>query len=137
MELTLAEAKTISEACQKKAKEMGIPMTIAVVDAGANVVLLERMDGAMLASISIAEDKAYTAAATKFETGQLASIAQPGQIAYGLAGADHGRMIVFAGGIPLKVKDAVVGAVGVSGGLANQDHEVAQAGVDAFGKTKR
>ena len=132
MEITLDVAQKISQACQKKAKDMGIPMTIAVMDAGANLVLLERMPGAILAGIAVAQDKAYSAAATTFDTHQLAQISQPGQVAFGLANTDHGRMIIFAGGLVLRDGKKAVGGIGVSGGLANQDQEVAQAGVDAF-----
>ena len=132
MELNLETAQKISEACEVKAKEMGIPMVIAIVDNGANLIYLERMDGAIIAGIRIAQDKAYTSAATGFDTHQIAGISQPGQVAYGLANADGGRMVIFAGGLLLKRGDKMVGAIGASGGLANQDQEVAQAGVDAF-----
>lgn len=132
MKMTLKIAKKVAEACKQKAQEIGIPMVIAVVDEGANTVLIERMDGAMIAAVNIAQDKAYTAAATTFSTVEIGSIAQPGQVAYGIANADRGRIMIFAGGIPLKQKSAIVGAVGVGGGIATQDQEVAQAGVEAF-----
>lgn len=132
MEMTLAHAKRLAEACREKANEIGVPMVISVVDRGANDVLLERMDGAMIAAVSIARDKAYTAAATTFATKDLGGISQPGGVAYGVARADGGRIMIFAGGIPLQEEGATVGAIGVSGGLANQDQEVAEAGVKAF-----
>lgn len=132
MKLNLETARKILDASQNKAKEMGIPAIVSIVDEGANLVLLERMDGGMIAGIKISQDKAYTAASTGFDTHQIAGISQPGQVAYGLANADNGRMIIFPGGLALKSDGKVVGGVGVSGGLANQDQEVAQAGVDAF-----
>ena len=132
MNLTLDNAQKIAKACRAKAKEMGIPMVIAIVDQGANLVLLERMEGAMIAGVSLAQDKAYTAAATGFDTHQIAPLAQPGAIAYGLAGTNEGRMIVFPGGLAIKGKEGVMGGVGVAGGLANQDQEVAQAGMKTF-----
>jgi uncharacterized protein GlcG (DUF336 family) len=132
MKLTLEIARKISHAAQEKAKEMGIPMVIAIVDEGANLILSERMDGAMIAGIRIASDKAYTAAATTFPTHELAKLSQPGQEVYGLANTDNGRIIIFGGGLPLKAKDHVVGAIGVSGGIASQDQQVAEAGVNAF-----
>lgn len=130
--INLETAKYISEACQKKANEMGIPMVVAIVDKGTNLILLERMDGAIIAAIRIAQDKAYTSAATGFGTHEIAGISQPGQVAYGLANADGGRMIIFAGGLPIKKDGELIGGIGASGGLANQDQEVAQAGIDAF-----
>ena len=132
MELNLETAKKIVQAAQAKAKEMGIPMVIAIVDQGGDLVLCERMDGAMLAGIRLAQDKAYTAAATTFPTHELGKLSQPGQIAYGLANTDGGRIIIFGGGLPLKDGQKVVGGIGVAGGLANQDQEVAEAGVGAF-----
>ena len=132
MELNLETAKKIVQAAQAKAKEMGIPMVIAIVDQGGDLVLCERMDGAMLAGIRLAQDKAYTAAATTFPTHELGKLSQPGQIAYGLANTDGGRLIIFGGGLPLKDGQKVVGGIGVAGGLANQDQEVAEAGVGAL-----
>ncbi len=133
MKLTLETAQTIAKAARKKAKAMGIPMVITLVDDGANLVLSERMDGAMIAGIRISYDKAYTAAATTFPTHELGKLSQPGQEVYGLANTDGGRIIIFGGGIPLKDKSgSLVGAIGVSGGIASQDQQVAQAGVDAF-----
>lgn len=132
MKLTLEIAKKIAKAAHAKAKEMNIPAVVAIVDEGANLLLLERTEGAMLAGITLAHDKAYTAAATGFDTHQIASIAQPGQLGFGLAGSDKGRLIVFAGGLVLRSENAAVGGIGVSGGLAPQDQEIAQAGADAF-----
>ena len=119
MELNLETAKKIVQAAQAKAKEMGIPMVIAIVDQGGDLVLCERMDGAMLAGIRLAQDKAYTAAATTFPTHELGKLSQPGQIAYGLANTDGGRLIIFGGGLPLKDGQTVVGGIGVAGGAAS------------------
>lgn len=133
MEFNLDAARKISQAAQTKAKKMGIPMVIAIVDGGGNLILCERMDGAMIAGIRLAQDKAYTAAATTFPTHELGKISQPGQVAYGLANTDGGRLIIFGGGLPLRNGKKVVGGIGVAGGLANQDQEVAEAGALAFG----
>lgn len=134
MKLNLRSAKKIVKAGEEKADEIGVPMTIAIFDSGANLIYCERMDGAIIAGVQIAQDKGYSSAATGFGTHQLGEIAQPGQVAYGLANTDKGRMVIFGGGIPLKDGEKVVGAVGASGGLANQDQEVAQAVADAFSK---
>jgi uncharacterized protein GlcG (DUF336 family) len=131
--VTLEQARAVIEAAEHKAGEIGIAMNIAVVDAGNNLTAFARMDGALLGSIDIAQNKAYTARAFDMATQELASMAQPGQPLFGIEGSTHGRVVIFAGGIPLVDGDTVVGAVGVSGGTPDQDHEVCDAGVAAYG----
>lgn len=129
MKMNLELSEKIIEAVKKKAVEMKIPVCIAVVNKGGNLVAFERMDGAMLAGIGISIDKAYTAAATTFPTGELGKLAQPGQSAYGLANSNQGRIIVYAGGLPIKSGDKLIGGIGVSGGLAPDDEKIAQGGL--------
>ena len=131
-QLTLDVALNVVEAARQRADEIGVPMNIAVVDEGNNLVAFARMDGAWLGSIDIAQNKAYTARAFDMPTKDLAPLAQPNQPLYGIEASNQGRLIVFAGGIPLMAGDRVVGAIGVSGGSVEQDHEVAEAGVAAF-----
>ena len=130
--VTLSTAQAVVEAARAKAEEIGVPMNIAVVDEGNNLTAFARMDGAWLGSIDIAQNKAYTARSFDMSTQELAPLAQPNQPLYGIEASTQGRLIVFAGGIPLKAGGQVVGAVGVSGGSVEQDHEVAEAGVAAF-----
>ncbi len=130
--VTLSTAQAVVEGARAKADEIGVPMNIAVVDAGNNLTAFARMDGAWLGSIDIAQNKAYTARAFDMSTQDLAPLAQPNQPLYGIEASNQGRLIVFAGGIPLTAGDQIVGAVGVSGGSVEQDHEVAEAGVAAF-----
>jgi uncharacterized protein GlcG (DUF336 family) len=130
--VTLATAQAVVEAARVKADEIGVPMNIAVVDGGNNLTAFARMDGAWLGSIDIAQNKAYTARSFDMSTQDLAPLAQPNQPLYGIEASNQGRLIVFGGGIPLTDGDEVVGAVGVSGGSVEQDHEVAAAGVAAF-----
>ena len=130
--VTLSTAQAVVEAARAKAEEIGVPMNIAVVDDGNNLTAFARMDGAWLGSIDIAQNKAYTARSFDMSTQELAPLAQPNQPLYGIEASNQGRLIVFAGGIPLKAGGQVVGAVGVSGGSVEQDHEVAEAGVAAF-----
>jgi uncharacterized protein GlcG (DUF336 family) len=130
--VTLRAAQEIVHAARVKADQIGVPMNIAVVDEGNNLVAFSRMDGAWLGSIDIAQNKAYTARAFDMETRELAPLAQPGGPLYGIEASNDGRLIVFAGGIPLKSRGRVVGAIGVSGGSIEQDQEVAEAGVEAF-----
>ena len=130
--VTLSSAQTAVDAAVAKADEIGVPMNIAVVDAGNNLTAFARMDGAWLGSIDIAQNKAYTARSFDMSTKDLAPLAQPNQPLFGIDASNQGRLIVFAGGIPLTSGDQVVGAIGVSGGSVEEDHEVAEAGVAAF-----
>jgi uncharacterized protein GlcG (DUF336 family) len=130
--VTLSAAQAVVEAARAKAEEIGVPMNIAVVDDGNNLTAFARMDGAWLGSIDIAKNKAYTARAFDMSTKDLAPLCQPNQPLFGIHASNQGQLIVFAGGIPLTAGDQVVGAVGVSGGSVEQDHEVAEAGVAAF-----
>ena len=130
--VTLSAAQKVVEGARAKADEIGVPMNIAVVDEGNNLTAFARMDGAWLGSIDIAQNKAYTARSFDMSTQELAPLAQPNQPLYGIEASNQGRLIVFAGGIPLEAGGQVVGAVGVSGGSVEQDHEVAEAGVAAF-----
>ncbi len=130
--MTLAAAQVVVEAARAKAEEIGVRMNIAVVDEGNNLTAFARMDGAWLGSIDIAQNKAYTARSFDMSTKELAPLCQPNQPLYGIHASNQGRLIVFAGGIPLKASGEVVGAVGVSGGSVEQDHQVAEAGVAAF-----
>lgn len=131
-DITLSEAEAVISAAERKAKEIGIAFDIAVVDAGNNLKAFARQDGAWLGSIDIAQAKAYTARAFDMSTKDIAPLAQPGQPLFGIHAGNDGKIIVFAGGIPLKRAEEVVGAVGVSGGAVDQDHEVALAAAAAF-----
>jgi uncharacterized protein GlcG (DUF336 family) len=130
--VTLSAAGEVVDAARAKAEEIGVPMNIAVVDEGNNLTAFARMDGAWLGSIDIAQNKAYTARSFDMSTKDLAPLCQPNQPLFGIHASNQGRLIIFAGGIPLQSGDRVVGAIGVSGGSVEQDHEVAEAGVAAF-----
>jgi uncharacterized protein GlcG (DUF336 family) len=130
--VTLKDAKAVIAAAEKKAEEIGQPMNIAVADAGGNLVAHVRMDNAWLGSVDISIKKAFTSRAFDISTKDLATHSQPGQQFYGINASNDGKVMIFAGGIPLKRDGKVVGAVGVSGGSGEQDHSVAEAGVAAF-----
>ena len=130
--ITLDEAQSIITAAQEKAREIGQPMNVAVVDDGTNLKAFARMEDAWLGSISIAIDKGFTAAAFEMPTQDLAEMTQSGQPLFGLNTTNNGRIVIFAGGIPLTRDGDVVGAIGVSGGTVDQDQEVAEAGVAAI-----
>ncbi len=130
--VTLADARRVIAAAEVKAKEIGQPMNIAVADAGGNLVAHVRMDGAWLGSVDISIKKAWTSRAFDISTRDLASHSQSGDQFFGINASNDGKVMIFAGGIPLTLDGKVVGAVGVSGGSGDQDHAVAEAGVAAF-----
>ena len=130
--LKLADARRIIDAAEKKAIEIGQPMNIAVVDEGANLISHIRMDNAWIGSINIAINKAFTSRAFNPSTKELAENSQPGDQFYGIHVSNHDRVMIFAGGIPLKDSNGVViNAIGVSGGSGVQDQTVAEAGASA------
>ena len=130
--LTLADAREIIAAGEKKATELGIPYNLAVVDAGGSLIAHIRMDGAWLGSIDISIKKAWTSRAFDIATKDLATHSQSGNQFFGIHASNDGKVMIFAGGIPLKQSGKVVGAIGVSGGSGDQDHAVAEAGAAAL-----
>ena len=130
--VTLEDARTVIAAAERKAKEIKQPMNIAVADAGGNLVAHVRMDEAWMGSIDIAIKKAFTSRAFDISTKDLAAHSQSGGQFFGIHESNNGKIMIFAGGIPLKKNGKVVGAIGVSGGSGDQDHAVAEAGAAAF-----
>ena len=128
--LSLEKARKIIRAGERKAKEMNIAAVFAIVNSEGNLIIEERMDNAILVSIEVAYKKAYTAAALKLNTEDLTALVQPGAMFYGLQ--SDSKYIVFGGGMLLKVDGKIVGAVGVSGGSAQEDMEIAKACIKAF-----
>src|SRR6202047_5395778 len=124
--VTLEEARRIIEAAERKAGEINHPMNIAVVDEGGNLVSHVRMDGAWIGSIDISINKAFTSRAFDITTEDLAQHSQSGGQFFGIHVSNHGRAMIFAGGVPLKREGKVVGAIGVSGGSGEQDRTVAE-----------
>ena len=125
-------ARRLIEAGAARGVELGKAFTIAIVDAGGVLTALERMDGAPLISVQIAQDKAYTAAAFGISTDTWFNfIKDDPPLLHGIVNTP--RLVVFGGGYPLKVGDEVVGGIGVSGGHYEQDMVVAQAAVAALG----
>jgi uncharacterized protein GlcG (DUF336 family) len=130
--ITLADARKIIQAAEKRAAEIGQPMNIAVVDEGGNLVSHVRMDNAWIGSVDISINKAWTARAFDIATKDLAGHSQSGGQFFGIHASNHGRVMIFAGGIPLKRNGRVVGGIGVSGGSGEQDQTVAEAGAAAI-----
>jgi uncharacterized protein GlcG (DUF336 family) len=130
--LTLEDARRVIAAAEKKANALKQPMNIAVADAGGNLVAHVRKDEAWMGSIDISIKKAFTARAFDISTKELAKFSQSGGQFFGIHASNEGRVMIFAGGIPLKRGGKVVGAIGVSGGSGEQDQAVAEAGSAAF-----
>ena len=117
---------------EAKAEQIGIPYNIAVVDAGGHLLAFSRQDGALIGSIDLAIHKAFTACACDISTGDLAELAQPGKPLYGIQGSNDGKIVIFGGGLPIRYKGVVIGAIGTSAGTVEQDIQVAEAGVGAI-----
>lgn len=130
--VSLEDARRIIAAGEAKAGEIGQPSNIAVVDVGGNLVAHVRMDGAWIGSVDISINKAFTSRAFDITTADLGANAGPGAQFFGINASNHGRVMIFAGGVPLRVGDRVVGAVGVSGGSGEQDQTVAEAAAAAL-----
>ena len=131
-QVKLEDARRIIAAAERKAAAIGQPMNIAVADEGGNLVAHVRMDGAWIGSIDISIKKAYTSRAFDIATADLAKHSQSGGQFFGIHASNDGRIMIFAGGVPLKRGGRVVGAIGVSGGMGEQDQAVAEAGAAAF-----
>lgn len=130
--ITLKQARSIIAAAEAKADEIGQPMNIAVADGGGHLIAHIRMDGAWLGSIDISIKKAFTARAFDISTRDLATLARDGGEFFGINTSNEGRVMIFAGGVPLYREGRVVGAIGVSGGSGVQDQAVAEEGAASF-----
>jgi len=127
MTLTEEIAATAIAAARSAASEIGVPMNIAVLDAGAHLKAFARMDGALLGSIDIALGKARTAVLFGMNSETVGEFCKPGGPSPGLE-LTNGTLVVFAGGVPIRDRDGgVIGSVGVSGGAVEQDLLVARA----------
>lgn len=130
--MSLSMARRIVEAVRAKAAEIGVNAVVAVTDAGANILTVDRMDDAFIASYDIAVNKAFTSVALKMSTYDLSKLAQPGGSLYGIQNTNNGRIVIFGGGEPLEYDGSVIGGIGVSGGTAEQDTFLGSYGKTAF-----
>ena len=132
MNITLQQSEQVIKAAFKKATDIKVPMNIAVVDRGSNLVAFIRMDGAWLGSIDIAIKKAKTANFFDMNSGEIGKLSQPGGPLYQIE-VSNGGLISFPGGVVLKDAEGnIIGGVGVSGGSVEQDFEVATAGAEVL-----
>jgi uncharacterized protein GlcG (DUF336 family) len=129
--LTAEGAHAVMQAAWAKAQEIGVPEVVAVVDAAGDLKAFIRMDGTPNSSLDLAMDKAFTAASFHAPTDQLAKGvgSDPATMA-SILKAPH--VTLLGGGVPLMSGQNVIGAVGCSGGSADQDIQCAQAGVRAL-----
>jgi uncharacterized protein GlcG (DUF336 family) len=130
--ITLQDAKRMLAAAEAKAESFGIAYNIAVVDAGGHLLAFLRQDGALIGSIDLAIDKAVTARIFDIATSELATLAQSGQPLFGIQESNAGKVVIFAGGIPLRVNGTIAGPVGASAGTVEQDIAVAEAAAAAL-----
>jgi uncharacterized protein GlcG (DUF336 family) len=130
-DITLEQAQSAVAAAMAKANEIGAKMNIAVVDAGANLKAFARMDGAWLGSVDVSQKKAKTARYFDMPTGEIGKLSQPGGSLYNIEHS-NGGLITFPGGVPIvSAQGVVIGGIGVSGSIVENDHLVASAGAAA------
>ncbi|MCW2852305.1 MAG: PduO protein [Nocardioides sp.] len=133
MALSLAEAQQVLGAAQSAAEGLGVPMSIAILDGGRELLVFARQDGVALGTIEVAVSKAYTACSTGSDTAELRPLTQPGQPLFGLEGVHPRGYLTLPGGRVLRAgATRIVGAIGVSGGSPDEDDRVAAAGVAAL-----
>lgn len=125
----LCLAKRIAAASRIKAEELGVPIVFACVDLGGNLAYYERMQDSLLASIDIAQNKAFTANALKCPTSAVYDLAKEESPLFGIQFTNQGRIVTFGGGYPLIVEGKQIGAIGVSGGTVDEDMAIAEAGL--------
>ena len=130
--LGIEDAQLLITGARNKANEIGVPMCIAVTDESGNLIAFERMNGGKAHSITVAQDKAFTAGSARKATHEYNEVCIPGSLAFGIHTEAGGRMSVVGGGYPVKVGEEFVGGIGVSSGTPQQDMECAQAGIDYF-----
>lgn len=130
--LDLADARLLIAGAARRAAEIGVPMCIAITDEGGTLIAFERMDGGKVSSVTVAQDKAFTAAAARKATHDYNQACVPGNLAFGIHTAFGGRLSVVGGGLPVMVDGEVVGGIGLSSGTPKQDMDCAQAGIDYF-----
>ena len=129
--ITLDSAKRLIEKIEQEALRRNKPSVIAVCTPDGNPVAVHVMDGSFLVSFEVALKKAYTSVAVKMSTMELSRLTQPGQTFYGL-GKMSDNIVIFGGGVPLKVGDNIIGGLGISGGTGEEDNSLAEYGLQVL-----
>lgn len=130
--LSIEEAQILIDGAALKAREIKVPMCIAVTDESGHLIKFDRMDGGKVSSISIAIDKAFTGAVARRGTHVYNQLCVPGQPTFGIHVTNGGHFSVIGGGLPVFVNGEIVAGIGVSSGSAEQDQVCAEAGIDYF-----
>lgn len=130
--MNLETANALIEKVKAKAAEMGVNAVIAVSDQSGRPVAVQCMDDAYIASFDIAVNKTFTSASLKMSTNTLSQLSQPGQPLYGIQYTNGGKIVIFGGGEPLEIDGKIIGALGVSGGTAEDDTAIAAYGKKVF-----
>ena len=130
--MTLRAAVALIEKIEAKAAEWGMKVVTAVSDAAGRPVAIHCMDGAYIGSFDVALNKTYTSIAFQMSTAELGKLSQPGESLYGIQFTNEGKIVIFGGGEPLEQNGKIIGALGVSGGTAKQDTELADYGKAVF-----
>lgn len=123
--------KTIDQA-EEKAQQLGVPVTICISDIAGNPRMLYRMADAKLVSLTLAPKKANSALMMQAPTKDLNKETEPGGELYQMETMLEGKLVTFAGGIPICFKGKMIGAIGVSGGLVSEDQTICETAVAAF-----
>jgi uncharacterized protein GlcG (DUF336 family) len=132
MKISFPLARMLASIAEGEALRLGVPMAIAMVDGEGGLLLFGRMDGALPASTEIAVAKAFTAAALRMATHEVGKLARPGGVLYGIQHTHGGKIVLFGGGLPLRLQGKVVGGLGISGGTVEDDIQVAKPVVQAL-----
>lgn len=130
--LDQSDARYLIQGAREKARAIGVPMCIAITDESGNLVAFERMDGGKITSVTIAQDKAFTASAARKATHEYNQVCTLGNLVFGIHTALSGRLCVVGGGLPVLIDGEVIGGIGLSSGTPDQDMLCAQAGIDYF-----
>ncbi len=133
--LDIDEARILIEGAAAKAREIGVPMCIAVTDESGHLIKFDRMNGGKVSSISIAMDKASTGAIARHGTHVYNQLCVPGSPTFGIHITNNGHFSIIGGGLPVFVDGEIVGGIGVSSGTAEQDRICAEAAIQHFHAT--
>ncbi len=127
--LSLEDAHVLIEGATAKATEISVPMCIAIMDEGGQLIAFQRMDGGKILSVGLSQDKAFSAAVSRRPTHYYNELAVPGNLLFGIQTAWGGRFTTVGGGVPVEIDGVVVGAIGLSGGSPEQDIACAEAAI--------
>lgn len=132
VQMSLKLATRLMEKVEEKAAEWGMKVVIAVSDGAGRPVAVHCMDQAYIGSFDVALNKTYTAVAFQMSTAELGKLSRPGESLYGIQFTNEGKIVIFGGGEILVSNGNMIGALGVSGGTAEQDTKLAAYGKSVF-----